>query len=64
MEGLDAQTLLGLLRTYETALTELRSTSDVGVEGLIARLTRHRVEVITALANLQAQEEPASPARS
>jgi hypothetical protein len=54
MEGLPAQTLLALLRTYETAIDELRATSDLGVEGLIVRLMRHRAEVITALAELEA----------
>ena len=54
MEKLDAQTLLGLLRTYETALAELRATADQGVEGLILRLTRHRSEVIAQLADQQA----------
>lgn len=54
MEHLPAETLLGLLKTYETALAELRATSDLAVEGLIVRLTRHRTEVISALAALQA----------
>ena len=53
MEPLPAETLLGLLRTYESALSELRATADLGVEGLIVRLTRHRAEVIAALAALQ-----------
>jgi hypothetical protein len=57
MEGLDAQSLLGLLGTYESALAELHKTADVGVEGLIARLTRHRSEVITALADMQTEDE-------
>ena len=39
MEKLDAQTLLGLLQMYETAIAELRATNDPGVEGLIARFT-------------------------
>lgn len=50
MEPLPAEILLGLLRTYESALSELRATNDLGVEGLIVRLTRHRAEVIAALA--------------
>jgi hypothetical protein len=53
MNDLPTETLLGLLRTYETALAELRVTSDVAVEGLIARLRRHRLEVITALTDRQ-----------
>ena len=53
MEKLDAQTLLGLLQMYETAIAELRTTNDPGVEGLIARLTRHQADVIAALADEQ-----------
>ena len=34
---------------YEAAIADLRATGDVGVEGLIMRLTRHRIEVIDAL---------------
>jgi len=32
---------------------ESRATNDPGVEGLIARFTRHRADVIAALANEQ-----------
>ena len=53
MEPLPAETLLGLLRMYESALAELRAMNDPGAEGLIVRLTRHRTEVIAALAALQ-----------
>ena len=49
MKDLPAETLLGLLRMYEAAIADLRATGDVGVEGLIMRLTRHRIEVIDAL---------------
>jgi hypothetical protein len=49
MEPLPAGTLLGLLKTYEAALAELRATGDIGVDDLIARLKRHRAEVIAAL---------------
>jgi len=38
---------------YETAIAELRTTNDPGVEGLIARFTRHRADVIAALADEQ-----------
>lgn len=56
METFDAETLLGLLNTYETALGELRRTADQGVEGLLMRLNRHRAEVISEIANRQAAE--------
>lgn len=49
MEPLPAGTLLGLLKSYESALAELRATGDIGVESLIARLARHRAEVVAAL---------------
>ena len=49
MEPLPAGTLLGLLKTYESALAELRATGDIAVDDLIARLKRHRAEVIAAL---------------
>ena len=45
MNPLPAQTLRGLLRTYETAIAELRAMHDRGVEGLIGRLIFHRDEV-------------------
>ena len=49
MEPLPAGTLLGLLKTYESALAELRATGDAGVDSLVARLLRHRAEVVAAL---------------
>ena len=54
MNSLPAQTLRGLLRTYETAIAELRAMRDPGVEGLIRRMAAHRDEVIAALATLEA----------
>ena len=56
METFDAETLLELLNTYETALGELRRTADQGVEGLLMRLNRHRAEVISEIANRQSAE--------
>jgi len=53
MKDLPAETLLSLLRTYEAAIADLQATHDTGVEGLIMRLTRHRVEVIAALAAVE-----------
>ena len=50
MEGLPAETLLSLLRIYETAIAELRAMGDARLERLITRLTRHRGEVVAALA--------------
>ena len=52
MQGLSAEVLRSLLATYETAIAELRAMRDRGVEGLIARLTRHRVEAISTLAHM------------
>jgi hypothetical protein len=53
MNPLPAQTLRGLLRTYETAIAELRAMSDPAVEALIGRMIFHRDEVIAALAALE-----------
>ena len=50
MNPLSAQTLRGLLRTYETAIAELRAMSDPHVVGLLRRLERHRAEFTAALA--------------
>jgi hypothetical protein len=54
MKPLSAQTLRGLLRTYDTALAELRTMRDPAVERLIARITVHRDEVVAALAAREA----------
>lgn len=54
MNSLPAQTLRGLLRTYETAIAELRAMRDPEVEGLIGRMTARRDEVVAALASLKA----------
>ena len=56
VDELPAETLLGLLQMYETAIAELRATSDPGVEGLIARFTRLQAEVIAELADRQPVE--------
>ena len=53
MKPLSAQTLRGLLRTYETAIAELRAMRDPTVDGLIDRMARHRDEVLAALAAIQ-----------
>jgi hypothetical protein len=50
MKPLTAQTLRGLLRTYDTAIAELRAMRDPALEGLIGRMILHRDEVIAALA--------------
>jgi len=39
-----------LLRTYETALAELRALGDPDVAGLIERMERDRADVVAALA--------------
>ena len=56
MKPLSAQTLRGLLRIYETAIAELRALRGPSVESLIGRLTRHRDEVVAALAALEAAQ--------
>ncbi len=53
MKPLSAQTLRGLLQTYETAIAELRAMRDPTVETLIDRMMRHRDEVVAALAGTQ-----------
>jgi hypothetical protein len=53
MKPLSAQTLRGLLRMYEAAIAELQAMRDPDVESLIGRLTRHRDEVVAALAALE-----------
>jgi hypothetical protein len=54
MNPLPAQTLRGLLRTYETAIAELRAMQDPGVDRLMGRMIFHRDEVLAALAALEA----------
>jgi len=54
VDGLDAETLLGLLLTYKIAIAELQATHDAAVKGLIARLVRRRAEVVSALASARA----------
>lgn len=54
MNSLPAQTLRGLLSTYETAIAELRAMRDPEVERLIGRMVAHRDEVVAALAALEA----------
>jgi hypothetical protein len=54
MNPLTAQTLRGLLGTYDTAIAELRAMRDPGVESLLGRMVVHRDEVIAALATLEA----------
>ena len=50
VERLDLETLFLLLRSYETALAELRAFGDPGVAELIGRMERDRAEVVAALA--------------
>jgi hypothetical protein len=47
--------LLGLLQMYDTALSELEKMHDQGVAGLIHRMERHRVEVLSALEKYEPQ---------
>ena len=50
VEPLPTQTLLGLLRMYDTAIADLRAMHDPTVAKLIDRLTLHRDEVVVELA--------------
>ncbi len=53
MKPLSAEVLRGLLRMYETAISELRAMRDPSVDGFIDRMIRHRDEVLAALADTQ-----------
>jgi hypothetical protein len=50
VEQLPTQTLLGMLRMYDTAIADLRAMRDPAVAKLIDRLALHRDEVVAALA--------------
>lgn len=60
MEGLDAETLRSLLRTYATASAEIRVADDPGLEALLWRFHTREIEVNQALAALENQPSPAS----
>jgi hypothetical protein len=47
----DDQKLQGLVRMYETAIADLRSLNDRGVDAFIARLEAHQDEVRVRLAS-------------
>jgi hypothetical protein len=49
MEGVDAKTLLGLIRTYGVAIRELHAMDDPAVEELIGRLEDRKREAALAL---------------
>jgi hypothetical protein len=55
MDGLGAETLRCLLRTYEVAISELRATDDPATQPLIDRLVRLQAEAVAALAELRVQ---------
>ena len=55
MKSLSAQALSGLLRTYETAIAELRALRDPTVGKLIDRMVCHRDELRAALAGVQGE---------
>jgi hypothetical protein len=50
VKQLERTTLLTLLQTYETAISELEGLRDPSVAELLRRMERHRDEVIAALA--------------
>ncbi|HET7766659.1 MAG TPA: hypothetical protein VFK92_16360 [Burkholderiales bacterium] len=50
MQPLPTQTLVDMLRMYDTAIADLRAMHDPTVAKLIKRLALHRDEVIAALA--------------
>ena len=50
MEEFEADSLLRLLQTYETAIAELQKLHDPAFTDLIARYTKRRAEVFAALA--------------
>jgi hypothetical protein len=58
MRSLPAQTLRGLLRSYETAIAELRAMRDPAVEPFIDRVIVRRDEVTAALALQSLRAEP------
>ena len=51
VEPLPTQTLLGLLRMYDSAIADLRAMRDPAVAKLIDRLALHRDEVCATLRN-------------
>jgi hypothetical protein len=51
VEEFEADNLLRLLRTYETAIAELQKLQDPAFTDLIARYTKRRAEVFAALAD-------------
>ena len=51
MEGVDAKSLLDLIRTYGVAIRELRAMNDDAVEPLIRRLEDRHREAALALAD-------------
>jgi hypothetical protein len=50
VEGLDAETLLSLIRTYDVALVELRTMNDCALDPLAERLRHLRTEASIAFA--------------
>jgi hypothetical protein len=50
VEPFPTQTLLELLRMYDTAIADLRAMRDPATAKLIDRLVLHRDEVVAALA--------------
>jgi hypothetical protein len=50
MKRLEPETLLGVLRLYESAIRGLKALNDPAVHALLERMQRHRAEVVAAFA--------------
>jgi hypothetical protein len=50
MESFSRESLLSLLESVESAISELQSRKEPRLEGVISRLERRRAEIVAALA--------------
>ncbi len=51
MESLSRESLLSLLESLESAISELQSRDEARLDAVISRLERRRAEVVAALAS-------------
>jgi hypothetical protein len=51
MESFSRESLLSLLESVESAISELQSRKEPRLEGVISRLERRRAEIVAALAS-------------
>ena len=49
MESLSRESLLSLLESVESAISELQSREEPRLKGVISRLERRRAEIVAAL---------------